>query len=445
MTDITVRSQREAVALFRLQVLGSLPRRDLTRGLLRSALRELSQQRFRPPGSDVTRSYSVTTLERWYYRLRKLGIAGLEPCGRADAGRGRQLTQEQRELLLDIRREHPGVSVPRILGTLLLDGRLKSGTITESTLRRLYQQHGLDRIYKQQKGAARARYRWQAEAPGVLWHGDVCHGPALTMGKRKVPLRIHALLDDASRYIVGIAAFSTEREMDMLQIFSKSLRMWGAPASIYLDNGSTYRGETLATVCGRIGISLVHARPYDPQARGKMERFWGTLRQGCLNHMGTLSSLHDVHARLMAFVTQHYHRAPHAGLLGRSPESVWAGRNLTDLDEATLARAFTLRATRRVGGDGTVSVGGRLWETDHAYLARRQVTIARPLLEPNQAPWVEHEGRQLDLTLVNTVTNGRRKRQPVAARTGVDVAFDPVGTLLAANKTATDGDTGGEG
>jgi hypothetical protein len=174
-----------------------------------------------------------------------------------------------------------------------------------------------------------------------------------------------------------------------------------------------------------------------------MERFWGTLRQGCLNHMGTVSSLHDVHARLMAFVTQHYHRAPHAGLLGRSPESVWAGRNLTDLDEATLARAFTLRATRRVGGDGTVSVGGRLWETDQAYLARRQVTIARPLLEPNQAPWVEHEGRQLALNLVNTVANGRRKRQPAVARTGVDVAFDPVGTLLAADETATDG-TGGE-
>jgi len=443
MDDITVRSQSEAVALFRLQVLGALPRRELTRGQLRSELEALSKQRFRPPGSAVTRSYSVTTLERWYYRMRKDGIAGLTPRGRADAGRGRELSEQQRELLLDIRREKPGASVPLILATLLRDGRLQEGVLSASTLRRLYQQHGLDRIYKQQQGATRERHRWQAETPGTLWHGDVCHGPPLMVGKRKVPLRIHALLDDASRYIVGIAAHSTERESDMLALFGKALRVWGAPAGLYLDNGATYRGETLATVCGRLGIALVHARPYDPQSRGKMERFWGTLRQGCLNHMGTLSSLPEVHERVLAFVTQHYHRAPHAGLMGLSPATEWASRKLTALDEPSLMRAFTMRTTRRVGGDGTVSVGGCLWETDQAYLARRRVTIARALLEPSEAPWVEYEGRTLSLSRVNVIANGKRKRQPAAARTGVDVVFDPVGTLLAEHNASSE-ENGGD-
>jgi len=107
------------------------------------------------------------------------------------------------------------------------------------------------------------------------------------------PLRIHALLDDASRYVVALEAHHTEREVDMVGLMVRALRKHGPPDALYLDNGATYRGETLATACARIGTSLVHARPYDAPARGKMERFWRTLREGCLDFLGSVSSLHD--------------------------------------------------------------------------------------------------------------------------------------------------------
>ena len=81
-------------------------------------------------------------------------------------------------------------------------------------------------------------------------------------------------MDDASRYVVALEAHHTEREVDMLGLFVRALRRHGKPDALFLDNGSTYRGDTLATACARLGITLVHARPYDPQARGKMERFW---------------------------------------------------------------------------------------------------------------------------------------------------------------------------
>ena len=91
-----------------------------------------------------------------------------------------------------------------------------------------------------------------------------------------------------------------------------TIRRHGAPIVLYLDNGSTYRGDVLATACSRLDISLVHAKPYDPRSRGKMERLWRTLRMGCLDHLPTMSSIHDVHVRLLAFVDEHYHRASHA-------------------------------------------------------------------------------------------------------------------------------------
>ncbi|HET6344266.1 MAG TPA: DDE-type integrase/transposase/recombinase, partial [Myxococcota bacterium] len=205
----------------------------------------------------------------------------------------------------------------------------------------------------------------------MLWHADVCHGPTLKFEGVSVPMRIHALLDDASRYIVAITAFSSERESDMLALLVQALRSQGAPEVLYLDNGSTYRGDTLATACGRLGVSLLHARPYDPQARGKMERFWRTLRQGCLSHLGEVASLHDVNVKVQAFVRQHYHVAPHASLMGRSPAAVWSGREAAPdtLTESKMHDALTVRRNRRIQLDNTVAVGGAVWELAQGFLA----------------------------------------------------------------------------
>jgi len=419
-----------------MQVLGALPRRELSRGELRAALVHLSTERFRPPASEITRTYAVPTLERWYYALRKHGLAGLKPRGRKDTGRARVLNQAQKDLVLAIRREHPKASVPLILSTLHRDGRLQRGRVSATTLRRLFRQHGLDRTTQNAAGTSgRVRLRWQAERAGALWHADVCHGPALQCGKTQAPLRIHAILDDASRYIVAIAACSTERESDMLALMATALRTHGAPEVLYLDNGSTYRGETLATACGRVGVSLLHARPYDPQARGKMERFWRTLRAGCLSYLGPMASLHDVNIRLQAYVRQHYHVAPHASLMGRSPAAVWAERAMpsSTLTERQLHDALVVRRTRRVYPDSTLPIGGIDWELSQGFLAGHIVTVARSLLEPQAPPWVEHEGKRLSLHRVNPTANARRKRaaaQRAAASSGIDVPFDPVDVLL---------------
>ena len=69
----------------------------------------------RPPGSDTTRTYSTPTLERWLYAFKKGGLAALAPRARTDRGRGRDFDPVLRDLLCDIRREHPDVSVTLIV------------------------------------------------------------------------------------------------------------------------------------------------------------------------------------------------------------------------------------------------------------------------------------------------------------------------------------------
>jgi transposase InsO family protein len=423
----------EAVARFRSEIVGALTRRDLTRGELRAALQALAQERFRPPGSDITRCISFTTLERWYYAYRRGGLDALRPMPRGDRGHGRELTAEQRELLLAIRREHSSASVSLILRTLVLEGRLARDTVSESTVRRLYQAHGLDRVPLRSGAGEHTRLRWQAAEPGALWHGDVCHGPALTINGQSRPLRIHALLDDASRFILAIEARHTEKEVDMLALLVKALRRHGPPDVLYLDNGATYSGEVLRTACPRLGIALVHAKPYDAPARGKMERFWRTLREGCLDHLPPMTSLHDVEVRLLAFLDRHYHLAPHASLMGRSPGAVFtaAKRPADSLDEAKLKDALTVRERRRVRRDTTVSVLGKDWELDQGFLAGRVVTLAYSILDGTT--WIEHEGRRLELHQVDPVANSRRRRLPrrPGQRGGApSIPFDPAQVLL---------------
>lgn len=434
--EIRPRDHGEEVALFRYGVIGALTQCQMARGELRAAMRTLSRQSFRPPDATRTRTFSVPTLERWYYAHRAGGLEALRPAPRSDRGRARELTCAQRELVLDIRREHPSATATVILRELVDSGRITEGAVSDTTVRRLLAEHGLDRVALRDGAGARTRLRWEAERPGVLWHGDVCHGPTLTLGDRKVPVRIHGLLDDASRFVLALEAHSTEREVDMLGVLMRALRRHGPPQVLYLDNGSTYRGELLSVCCARLGITLVHARPYDPEARGKMERFWRTLRQGCLDHLGALATLDDLNVRLGAFLSEHYHASAHASLMGRSPGVVWttAERPVDRLDEARLRTALTARSRRRVRKDNTLSLAGVDWELDQGFLAGRVVTVARCMMDLTEAPWVEHEERRYVLRRVDAKANATRPRPPRRTHTATtaraSVPFDPSGALV---------------
>jgi len=431
MTDsIGPKDHAEAIALFRSQVIAELLLCEhASHGELAAAIREVADRPVRAPGAEVTRCYSVPTIQRWYYAYRRGGLDALRPISRA-AGHGVALTDDERKLLLDVRRDHPRVSAALILRTLEADGRLRRAAISGPTLRRLYASEGLDRQSLLATSDGKSRKRWETHAPNTLWHTDVCHGPALTIEGRSAPLRVHALLDDHSRYVVAIQACPTERESEMLALIAKALRLHGAPEALYTDNGPTYIGDALATACGRLGIALLHAKPHDPQARGKMERFWRTLREQCLDHLAGLESYHDVQVRLLAWVDKHYHATAHSALMGKTPTEAYEAAPRNAIDEALLHEALIARGNRRIRKDGTVQIAGAEFEVQQGFLAGRKVTIARSLLSPNDAPWIEHEQQRLTLRRVDPRANSNRKRcnRP---RKGVDaVPFDPPKVLL---------------
>ena len=138
---------------------------------------------------------------------------------------------------------------------------------------------------------------------------------------------------------------------------------------------------------------------------------------------------------MLAFLAKHYHVAPHASLMGKSPSEVYetAPRYEQSIDEATLGAALTVRGRRRIRRDGTLEIGGVTFETRTGFLAGRVVVIGRSLLDPMADPWIEHEDERYLVGRVNAEYNARRKKDgpnPNRTRRGLDVPFDPPGALL---------------
>ena len=428
MEQLVPKDHGEAVAVFRSQIIGPLVHRQLTRGELRAEMVALSKLRVTPPKSKLTRTFSVPTLERWYYRFRKSGLSGLVPRPRGDRGHAQVLSQETRELLLEVRRQNPSASAKLIVRTLEASGRLTVGAVSASTVRRLFAAAGLLRrtLREANKGEGADRRRWEAAHAGALWHGDVCHGPTICGDGRWTPTRIHGLLDDKSRFVVALEVIATEREADMLTVFLHALRRFGRPGALYLDNGSTYSGAALATACARLGTALIHAKPYDPEARGKMERFWRTLREKCLDHLSREVTLAELQQRLDRFLSDHYQREQHEGLMGDTPESAWAEHQTHAVSEEQLAAALTIEKTRLVTKDGLVSIGGALFEVRQTFLAGRRVRVRSCLVSglPVLAE-VEHDGRRFALRPLDRSANGKTRRDPRQTPPARSIDFDP--------------------
>jgi len=292
-----------------------------------------------------------------------------------------------------------------ILRTLELDGRIERSTLRASTLRRFYAEQGLDRVAFRSASSDGAAAPPMASRPSRRPLAGRRVPMALRSSSTTSPCRCgsHALLDDASRYVVAIEARYQEREVDMLAVLIRALRRFGAPDAMYFDNGgATYRGETLSLACARLGTALVHAKPYDAPARGKMERFWRTLREQCLVFCKDMKSLHDLNVRILAWLDEHYHQAPHGGLMGQGSRGTSSLRQ-RPRPTSSMSRSFDARSPCASGGaraprqhprDGWRRLG------DEPPLPRgpSRHPVARSLVDADDPPWIEHEDKVYPLS-----------------------------------------------
>lgn len=179
---------------------------------------------------------------------------------------------EQR--LLAVRDAHPAWGARKIARCLEREG-LRSPA--DSTVHAVLRRHG--RIVPPPGGAA-ADQRFEMAAPNLLWQMDFKGWKPLADGGRCHPLTI---VDDHSRYGLCLAACANEQGRTVQGRLELTFRRYGLPEAFFVDNGSPWgdssgqRWTWLGVWLLKLGIRVLHSRPYHPQSRGKNERFHRTL------------------------------------------------------------------------------------------------------------------------------------------------------------------------
>lgn len=362
----------EQVALFRYGVIADLVHLEPgTRGLYRLFVEKASRT-YQIPGTDRTR-VAAQTMRDWLRKYREGGFDALKPAARNDRGRARRIPTEVVDVLVSLKEDHPRWPVHMVIEharrSLEIPDSLR---LPPSTVHRLLAARGLMERRRPDQPSGKDRRRFAFQNAGELWMSDVMHGPAVfTEGRRKHKTYLIAFLDDATRVIPHAAFALSENVAAFVPVLKTALERRGIPQRLYVDNGAAYRSHRLALICAQLGITLIHARPYQPAGKGKQERFFRTVRMQLLPRLteADLGTLEALNRRLWAYVEGEYHHAPHRGIEGLTPLERWArsAHSLRllppslDLDEV-----FLDQARRRVHKDRTVSLHGRLYEVDAA-------------------------------------------------------------------------------
>ena len=403
------------IALFRYGLIAALAHLPPGTPGIGAQLRAKAEQHYTIPGTLRTR-VAAETLRDWLHHYRAGGFDALYPKPRADRGQPRRLPPEAAELLLAIKTEHPTWSVRQVIQQANSGGQLPAGVrLAHSTVHRLLRAEGLmSKPGAAADGADRRRFSFRCA--GQLWMSDVMHGPAVADGRRRRTSYLIAFLDDATRLCPFAAFARAENTGAFLPVFKQALVRRGLPQRLYVDNGANYRSQQLALICAKLGIALIHARPYQPQGKGKIERFFRTLRAQLLGSLtpSDSASLDLLNRRLWAYLEGEYHHCPHRGLDGNTPFEQWAlsANEVRYLDASSdLDDLFLFELKRRVMNDRTVSLHGRVYEVDPLLVGRTVTLRYDPDAPPARPLQVLHDGADAGLaTLLDAYANASVKR-----------------------------------
>lgn len=354
--------QPDDYGLWRFSIISPLLHRMQDGPPLRAELEQLARRVFRAPDGSEKR-LSPDTLRHWLYRYRSAGIEGLRNKSRKDRDSS-SVPEPLQQALTEIRAANPQWTVRRLLDATREQGLWDGRSPSRSALYRLTAAHNLGRNPLQPPEPVRC---FEYPFFGELWSADFLHGPKVRVGTHAPKCYLHAIIDDATRYIVAARFYLAENTRSMLDGLMLAIRRFGVPKRFYTDNGAAFRSHHLRLVAARLGIALPHTPPYMPRGRGKIERFFRTTRESFLTGRPR-SSLDKLNAELAGWLN-HYHHTIHSSL-GCSPLQRKLADNGAELRQIAATQdideLFRMEQLRRVGTDGCIRMFKRRYEVPDA-------------------------------------------------------------------------------
>lgn len=363
--------QKQKVAVFRFGVIADfVTGARLTHGEKRRLLRDKCARKYEIPFSRRT-SIGVSTIRDWIARYQAAGdnLEALYPAARSDNGKPRSIDEETAAALVRVRQEMPTATIDSVIAAMYERQLATPGTRLASTsVWRFLTAQGL---MASPTAVAVDRRKFEAELPNDMWQSDVMHGPYVTaLDGRQRKTYLIAFIDDHSRLIPHAAFYLSENLACFLDAFEQALLKRGLPRKLYVDNGSAYRSHQLEHTCASLAIALIHAKAYQPQGKGKIERFFRTVRMQFLPTVTHETRLDALNTALVAWI-EGYHQRRHSST-GTNPfQRFVASMQCLRAAPAELKDHFRIVVRRTVAKDRSVTIDGRLYEAPVSLIGKR--------------------------------------------------------------------------
>ncbi len=257
---------------------------------------------------DVCRSNGY----KWLGRHAEEGVKGLSSRSRRPKSSPYRTSMEVEAEILRVRDESNGAWGGRkIAWTLKRDGKVKPPS--PSTITEVLRRHG--RLELRAGEHPGPWQRFERAHPNELWQMDFKGHIPLAQG-RCHPLTV---LDDHARYSLGLQACADEQDQTVRERLTEIFRRYGLPFSMLMDNGSPWgdaggQSWTALTVwLMRLGVRVIHGKPYHPQTQGKDERFHRSLKAEVLAGRSFVN-LTDCQLAFDTWRRRYNHERPHEAL-----------------------------------------------------------------------------------------------------------------------------------
>ncbi len=333
-----------------------------------------SQRHHYPNGERKISPRQLRRLVQWFrhgrdYEGRHIpaGFNALRPLPRKDQGVPRVLSTEDIQRAVRLRKEEPRRNTAALLELLAAEATANNETppdIKEATLAFHLRAHHATRRELKKEGRAYARY--EHDHRNAVWQGDWSQGIPLPcpLDPKKIRMsHLHVFIDDNSRYVPHGEFYFRQNLPCLEDCFRKAILKGGLPHSTYWDNGAVYQARQVKLMAARLGIQVIFATPYAPEGKGKIERYFKTVKDALYPEAlrADLRTLEELNNFYWAW-QEKYHDRIHSET-EQTPRERWeAGvAQVRWPDAAQLGDIFLWEETRQVDKAGCIEVSGNTY------------------------------------------------------------------------------------
>ena len=251
-----------------------------------------------------------------------------------------------------------------------------------------------------------------------MWDADTSHGPFLTINNKKIRTYLIALIDDASRLITNAKFYFEDNAINFQDTFKDALKKYGIPKKIFLDKGKTYKNEQLSIICASCGIQLIYTKPYSPQSKAKIERWFHTMKSTwiCGIDWDDVNDIDELNDMLLDFVTD-YNNKIHSALKNNddeniSPKTRWFmdQDKIKKIDNDLIDEYFLHTAYPKIRSDAIAYIKKKEYEVPAKYIGKK-ITVKYDFKDRSKA-WIYVDNKKCEeIKEVNKVENSKIKRK----------------------------------